>query len=101
MQLSLEHDFVAHAIAAKSARRLSMVTKNPSALHHAIWYRGQALSGLAAAVNSFSKKNADAILGASIILCDGEADWYVLLCDLDNFKVGADQNPGIGELGRA
>ena len=78
MRLSLEHDFVAHAIAAKSARRLSLVTKNPSALNHAICYRGLALSGLAAAVKSFSKQNADGILCASIILCDGEADWYVL-----------------------
>jgi hypothetical protein len=79
MQLSLEHDCVAYAIAAKSAKRLSLVTKNPTALNHAIRYRGLALSGLAAAVKSFSKQNADAILCASITLCDDEWDWYVLL----------------------
>lgn len=46
-----------------------MVTRNPSALNHAIRYRGLALHSLASALGAFSEQN------APIILCDGEADW--------------------------
>lgn len=66
---------MAYAVASKSARLLSMVTRNPSALNHAIRYRGSVFYDPASTVGAFSEQNLDGILYASIILFDGNADW--------------------------
>jgi hypothetical protein len=60
-----------------SAGRLALVTKISSAFEDATRYRTLALQGLNAAITSFTKDNADAILCASLCLSNQEHDWLV------------------------
>lgn len=65
-QLATHYDFVAQTLAATSAQRLAVTTKSHEASEDAYQYRKQALHGLYRAMGSFSKDNADAVLGASL-----------------------------------
>jgi hypothetical protein len=76
-QLAIRFDFVAYAVMGHSAGRLALVTKISSAFEDATRYRTLALQGLNAAITSFAKDNADAILCASLCLSNQEHDWLV------------------------
>jgi hypothetical protein len=76
-QLAIRFDFVAYAVMGHSAGRLALVTKISSAFEDATRYRTLALQGLNAAITSFAKDNADAILCASLCLSNQEHDWSV------------------------
>jgi hypothetical protein len=62
MQLSLRVDLVANTVAALSAERLAVRTRNTEAARHALRYRKLAFDGLAEAIRCFSTDNSEAIL---------------------------------------
>ncbi|KAH8807123.1 hypothetical protein F5884DRAFT_788581 [Xylogone sp. PMI_703] len=65
-KLATNFDFVAYALAAMSAERLTLLGKSYEASRDASRYRNLAFRGLSQAIQSFSRDNADAILGASL-----------------------------------
>lgn len=67
LQLATTFDFVAHMVAATSAEWLALRCKSLHALQHASRYRSLALRGMAEALKSLSRENADAILAAFLI----------------------------------
>jgi hypothetical protein len=76
-QLAIRFDFVAYAVMGHSAGRLALVTKISSAFEDAMRHRTLALQGLNAAITSFAKDNADAILCALLCSSNQEHDWLV------------------------
>jgi hypothetical protein len=71
-------DYVAYAHIVVAANRLGRVTKLASVMEDAERYQGLAIKGLRQALASFSKENADGVLGASISLMNQQqtpAEW--------------------------
>lgn len=68
MGLAFETKFVMHTVLAWAASHRSWMTKDPAARHQAYGYRVRALQGLQIAIETFSTKNSDAILAASVML---------------------------------
>lgn len=66
-----------HSILALSAFHLSWTTGNQDTKHLAYHHRGIAIKGLQVAIGSFSNKNCEAILAASILLSWGATEWQV------------------------
>lgn len=63
------------AILAFSAEHLAMETGSPEVSNLAYHHRGMALSGLNAAIGSFSEHNAEAALAASTLLSWQASEW--------------------------
>ncbi|EXJ62117.1 hypothetical protein A1O7_02550 [Cladophialophora yegresii CBS 114405] len=78
LQMAASIDYVAYAHILVAANRLGRVTKLASVMEDAQHYQGLAIKGLRRALASFSKENADAVLGASISLMNQQqtpAEW--------------------------
>ncbi|KIW70443.1 hypothetical protein PV04_02712 [Phialophora macrospora] len=78
LQMAAKIDYVAYAHILVAANRLGRVTKLASVMEDAERYQGLAIKGLRQALASFSKENADAVLGASISLMNQQqtpAEW--------------------------
>jgi hypothetical protein len=75
VQLSLQYDFVRHAVLAHSAGRLAALTKTSEPFEDFTNYRKLGIQGLRVALSKFSKENADAVLCTSLCLSDQETDW--------------------------
>lgn len=67
-----------HAVLAFSAMHIAFLTDCPLVGSMAFEHRGKALSGLHAAIGSFSRESSDAILAASLVLSWQATDWYVI-----------------------
>ncbi|KAL7795046.1 hypothetical protein V8C37DRAFT_54205 [Trichoderma ceciliae] len=67
--------YVMHAVLAFSAMHLAFLTDCPLVGSMAFEHRGKALSGLHAAIGSFSRDTSDAILAASLVLSWQATDW--------------------------
>lgn len=74
-QLIAGYKFVSYASMAHSTERLSYTTRLSEAYEETVKYRSLAFNGLAKAIDSFSKDNADAVLFASLCLSNQETDW--------------------------
>ncbi|BDD57444.1 hypothetical protein MAP00_002807 [Monascus purpureus] len=77
LTFALSNDFVLHSILALSAFHLSWTTGNQDTKHLAYHHRGIAIKGLQGAIGSFSNKNCEAILAASILLSWGATEWQL------------------------
>ncbi|OCT50153.1 hypothetical protein CLCR_07226 [Cladophialophora carrionii] len=78
LQMAAKIDYVAYAHILVAANRLGRVTKLASVMEDAQHYQGLAIKGLRRALASFSRENADAVLGASISLMNQQqtpAEW--------------------------
>lgn len=64
-----------HALLAISATHLAWLTKCSLTASMAYEHRGIAMTGLHEAIGSFSRKNSDAVLAASLLLSWQESDW--------------------------
>ncbi|EHK49673.1 uncharacterized protein TrAtP1_010922 [Trichoderma atroviride] len=67
--------YVMHALLAFSAMHLAFLTDCPLVGSMAFEHKGKALSGLHAAIGSFSRDTSDAILAASLVLSWQATDW--------------------------
>ncbi|RFU73800.1 hypothetical protein TARUN_8446 [Trichoderma arundinaceum] len=67
--------YVMHALLAFSAMHIAFLTDCPLVGSMAFEHRGKALSGLHAAIGSFSRDTSDAILAASLVLSWQATDW--------------------------
>lgn len=77
LQLAVNYEFVGHAAVALSAGRLAAATRSASACEDATLSHATALRGMREALASISPDNADAILGASILLLNQQDSWFV------------------------
>ncbi|KAK5995888.1 Zn(2)-C6 fungal-type transcription factor afumD-like protein [Cladobotryum mycophilum] len=67
--------YVMHALLAFSAMHIAFLTDCPLVGSMAFEHRGIALSGLHAAISTFSRDTSDAILAASLVLSWQATDW--------------------------
>lgn len=65
-QLANTFDFVTYMLAAGSASRLATIGKSREAADDAARYERLAIAGIAGAMQSLGKDNADAVLGAAL-----------------------------------
>lgn len=75
LKIGINHSFVMHALLAISATHLAWLTKCSLTASMAYEHRGIAMTGLHEAIGSFSRKNSDAVLAASLLLSWQESDW--------------------------
>lgn len=59
-------DFVTYTLAAGSASRLATISKSREAAEDAALYHKKAIEGISRAIQSLTKDNADAVLGAAL-----------------------------------
>jgi hypothetical protein len=64
-----------HALLALSATHIAWLTDDRQVNQMAYEHRGQAITGLQAAIGTFSKENSDAVLAASLLLSWQSTDW--------------------------
>ena len=75
LQISAEHEFLAHAQVAIAANRLAFVTKSASAAKEAVAHHALAIEGLRREMASFSRSNMDAVLTATLLIQSQQSDW--------------------------
>ncbi len=75
LRLACTSEFLARSIMALSASRFAWMTKSIEADTMATAYKRQATHGIRQALCSFSHKNADEILAASIVLSIQVYEW--------------------------
>ncbi|RKF73366.1 putative c6 zinc finger domain containing protein [Golovinomyces cichoracearum] len=75
LKIGIDYIFVMHALLALAATHLAWLTKCSVTASLAYEHRGIAMTGLHETIGSFSKKNSDAVLAASLILSWQESGW--------------------------
>ncbi|KAJ4145612.1 hypothetical protein LMH87_004458 [Akanthomyces muscarius] len=75
LQIGANTPYVMHALLAFSAMHIGFLTSCQRVTNMAFDHRGTALSGLHAAIGSFSRETSDAILAASLVLSWQANDW--------------------------
>lgn len=75
LRIGATNAYVMHALLAFSAMHIAFLTDCRLVSNMAFEHRGIALSGLHAAIGSFSRDTSDAILAASLVLSWQAADW--------------------------
>ncbi|TQS39018.1 hypothetical protein Golomagni_00464 [Golovinomyces magnicellulatus] len=75
LKIGIDYVFVMHALLALAATHLAWLTKCSVTASLAYEHRGIAMTGLHKTIGSFSKKNSDAVLAASLILSWQESGW--------------------------
>ncbi|KAM3533769.1 hypothetical protein MY4038_002972 [Beauveria bassiana] len=75
LQIGANTPYVMHALLAFSAMHIAFLTDCRRVSNMAFEHRGIALSGLHAAIGSFSRETSDAILAASLVLSWQANDW--------------------------
>lgn len=88
-----------HALLAFSAMHIAFLTDCRLVGNMAFEHRGIALSGLHAAIGSFSRETSDAILAASLVLSWQASDWYVQLMHMAEIDDEALTTCHTGEAG--
>jgi hypothetical protein len=76
-QLANHFDFVTYTLAAGSASRLATISKSREAVEDAARYHKLAMEGMTQAMQSLTRDNADAILGAALGCSYTLTDQYV------------------------
>lgn len=75
LAIASKHTFLMHAILSFAGAAFAFESQAPDAKSLAYHHGGIALRGLQHAITNFSKDNADAVLGASILLSWQANDW--------------------------
>ncbi|KAH8699070.1 hypothetical protein BGW36DRAFT_154833 [Talaromyces proteolyticus] len=78
LAIAVSSDFVMNSVLAFSALHLAYLTGSKETKNLSYHYRGIAFKGLQNAIGTFSKKNCDAILAASLLLSWQATDWASL-----------------------